>query len=625
MSDRPNILICDIEADGLLDTATRVWCIVALDPSTNRRYDYGPDDIEQALSFLRRAKTLVLHNGIDYDLPLLAKLYGFEFRGRVIDTLLLSRLQNPARKVPRGCTSGPHSVEAWGIRLNRSKPSHEDWTQYSPEMLHRCAEDVEITARILDALVEEAKGKDWKQAYRLVEKLFTILHKQEEYGWLIDQQYAELCRQQLQTWMRRIDAALLPYLPLLTVPPGKVKGERSYYKKPFLKNGKPQTYVAEWLGDTEGLAGPFSKVEFRKVRLGSNAEVKDYLLSEGWIPQAWNVNDDGERTSPKLSSTDPFEGVSGKVGRLCAKWIQCRHRDSQIKGWQENVRPDGRVAQRITGIAATGRLTHSGIVNVPGNDAFFGKRMRRIFIAKQGYKIVGVDADACQNRALAARVNNPAFTKTLLDGTKEDRTSIHYVNQAAITHYAGVTPSYKVCKNLNYAFLFGASDNKLASTANLTTDYGPKIREALLSVAPGLEKVIAELEAEWKRTAKKRPGKWGVEYYGGYVTGLDGRPVQIESPHCLLVYMLQSDEAILMQYALVLLYDKLTDMGWVHGREYGFVANVHDEIQAEVREDLAEQFAALAEASIAEAGELLGSKCPHVGQADIGINWYETH
>jgi len=559
------------------------------------------------------------------------KVLGYDYTGPLVDTLLMSRLQKPSRVSPRGCRAGPHSVEAWGVRFGRQKPEHEDWSRFSEDMLHRCREDVEIQCMILTALLDEGKGGNWKQAHKTTFKLFEILHKQEEYGWLVDQEHMRWCIHTLSRWMDRIDRAVQPHLPMLCERPSKVKGEYSYYKNPYTKAGKLQAYVEKYLHeagvdyDTDTISGPFSKVNFRRVDLNSNEETKQFLLSSGWVPEQWNTNDNGDRTSPKLSHTENFEGVRGTLGRLIARRVQCRHRRSQIEGWFKSVRDDGRIAQRISGIADTGRLKHQGIVNVPGLEAFFGKQMRRCFVCKDGYRIVGVDSAGCQNRMLAARVGDPGYTKTLLDGRKEDRTSIHFVNQAAITKLAGFTPSYRVCKNLNYAFLFGASDNKLATTANVPSKYGERIRQALLSVAPGLEEVIDGLKKEWRSTASVRRGRYGNEYYNGTVSGLDGRPILIEREHCLLVYMLQSDEALLMQYALIFLYDWLTEKGWVHGREYGFVANVHDEIQAEVREDLAEEYAELACKAIVHAGEYLNIACPHKGEYDIGFNWYETH
>lgn len=624
-------VVGDLEANGLLDTADTIWCGVFIDIHTGEETVFDPDTIHTLPAWLDTVDVLIMHNGIGYDLPLMRKVLGYEYKGRVIDTLVLSRLQRPERVSPKGCRAGPHSVESYGVNFGVPKPEHEDWSRYSEDMLHRCRQDTVIQRMILTSLMEDAKKYNWKAASQLSMELFEILHKQEEYGWLFDDELALDSYYQLTKWMRWISTAVQDKLPYLCIRAKKVKGEYAYYKAPFKVNGELKSFVQTFLDGNwpdlcvRSIGGPFSQVNFRRADVSKGQEVKDFLLSEGWVPREWNTNDNGERTSPKLKHDEPFEGVEGKLGRLIARWVQCRHRRSQIEGWLKIQRSDNRVPQRITGIASTGRLKHAGIVNVPGAEVFYGKRMRKLFTSRDGYVIVGVDSAGCQNRMLAGRVGDPSYTKTLLEGTKEDRTSIHYVNQAAITRLAGFTPSYKVCKNLNYAFLFGASDNKLASTAAVDRGTGEDIRRALFSVAPGLERLVNELTAEWKSTARRVRGRYGMEYRDGTITGLDGRPIRIESEHCILVYMLQSDEAILMQYALVFLYRWLTERGWVYGEDYGFVANVHDEIQAEVLAGKAEEYAALACKAIEYAGEYLNIQCEHKGEYDIGNNWYETH
>ena len=623
-------VIGDLEANGLLRDADTIWCGVFEDLDTGEEYIFEPDTIHELPEFLDTVDLLCMHNGVGYDKLLLEKVLGYEYKGKLFDTLIVSRLQDPKRAPVRGCKGGPHSVEAWGMRFGRPKPDHEDWSQYSPEMLHRCREDVAIQKLVLRALLDEGKSYDWQQARRTSFEVFEILARQEQYGWLFDIQKAAKYQRLLSHWMRKIDNATYSHLPMLCVRPKKVKGVYSFYRAPFKKYGSLQNYVQKYVDSCGGLldpsciAGPFSVTEFRHVRIDKAMEIKDFLLSEGWEPKEWNTDDDGNHTSPKLSVTDPFDGVGGQLGKLAAKWIQCRHRRSQITGWFKSLREDGRISQVITGIASTGRLKHSGIVNVPGDEAFFGKPMRSCFTCKPGYKVVGVDSAGCQNRMLAARVGDPDYTKTLLDGRKEDRTSIHYVNQDAIATLSGAVVPYKVCKNLNYAFLFGATDNKLYQTSGRAVS-GEVIREALYSVAPGLEAVIRGLTEEWKKSAKPVRGKFGISLGDGFVTGLDGRPILISQEHCLLVYTLQSDEALLMQRALVLLFRRLNDKGWKHGVEYGFVANVHDEFQAEVREDLAEEYAEVACWSIEQAGRDLGIACEHKGEYDIGNSWAETH
>lgn len=627
---RQGLWVADLEADGLLRTATRVWCGVFKNQKTNEVKTFGPDDIPSMLEFMDTTAALAMHNGVQYDWPLLKKLYQYEYTGKKIDTLIVSRLQNPNRPRPKGTSKGPHSVEAWGVRFHRSKPEHDDWSRYTPEMLHRCSEDVEIQSMILSYLIQEGAGQNWMAASRMSHKLFSILGEQEEYGWLFDKAYAVRCVAQLTRWMDKIDLVLRDRLPFVLERPPLRKGKRGFVSKPFLKSGGYAQITLRWMEQcgydplSRVVGGPFSRISWARVDLGSNTQTKSFLLDQGWIPREWNIKE-GQRTSPKMKHDDPFEGIQGSMGKLMAKRVQCRHRRSQMEGWIRAAREDSRVGQSITGIAATGRLTHSVIVNVPGAEAFYGKQMRKCFTSKPGYKIVGVDSAGCQNRMLAARVGDPVFTKILLEGNKEDHTSIHYVNQKAIKEASGLDVSYKVCKNLNYAFMFGAQDPKLASTAGVAGHYGPLIRKGLLSISPGFAKLVDDLTAEWRSTAKKEQ-RWGKTVYrNGTVTGLDGRPIMIEKEHTILVYVLQSDEAIMMQYALCMLYKRLSDRGWTHGVEYGFVANVHDEFQAEVREDLAEEFAALGRQAITDAGAYLKIQCPHQGESDIGDNWYETH
>ena len=92
------IVVGDLEADGLLNEATRVWCGVFIEIETGKKRSFGPDQVEEMLAYMDTCPVLVFHNGVGYDFPLLKKLYGYEYKGVVVDTLLMSRLQDPDRK-----------------------------------------------------------------------------------------------------------------------------------------------------------------------------------------------------------------------------------------------------------------------------------------------------------------------------------------------------------------------------------------------------------------------------------------------------------------------------------------------------------------------------------------------
>ena len=163
-------ILFDLESTGLLRVGSRIHCIVARDMAEVDKplvYDHRPDQsIKLGIETLLRAKQLVGHNIINYDIPLIQEAYDFEFQGEVIDTLVMSRLFYPHildrdyEIRPRGMPErlyGRHSLEAWGHRLKCFKGNYgkqEDaWDKYTPEMLDYCIQDTEVTVKLYELLL----------------------------------------------------------------------------------------------------------------------------------------------------------------------------------------------------------------------------------------------------------------------------------------------------------------------------------------------------------------------------------------------------------------------------------------------------------------------------------------
>lgn len=625
----------DLEADGLLDTATQVWCGVFKE-SSGDIHKFKPNEIKAMLRHMDSYDVLKMHNGFGYDWPLLEKLYGYRYEGKGVDTLIMSRLLSPNRLVPFNCPNrniGPHSVEAWGWRLGRGKPEHNDWSKFSDDMLHRCTEDVEIQELIYEALIKEAKessgdGKSWGESFKLSFELFKNLQKQEEYGWTLDKPHINKSIAQLTKWIERIDKVITPRLPnVLEINETKENGEYKYVKKPFLKSGEYAQGTSSWILNcnldtlSRPVGGCFSRIGFRKVDLNSGAETKDYLLKLGWEPLEWNTDDSGSRTSPKLSKEDPFEGLSDKVGKLIAKRVQCRQRRSVLEGILETSGNSSTISSRVNTLAATGRATHRGIVNIPRASSFYGKQMRKAFTSRDGYVLVGTDSDACQLRMLAGRMGSQQYIDAIVNGDKSKGTDPH-----SLTARIGDLESRDIAKNTMYCLLFGGGDAKLAKTAKKPQGSGGALREALYKGLDGLGELVETLTKEWKKTAKKRynPKFNRMEYYNGYITGLDKRPILVPFEHQLLVYLLQSDEAIMMTKAYNLMWERLSAK-YKFKEDFGIVCWMHDEVNIECKKVIAEDVKHISEQCIKDAGEFYKIVCPHKGDGKIGKNWYEIH
>jgi hypothetical protein len=583
------------------------------------------------LQYMDTVDVLIMHNGIGYDWPLLKKLHNYEYKGKKVDTLLMSRLLNPKRILHPLCENrkaGPHSIEAWGWRVGRGKPEHNDWEEFSEDMLHRCTEDVEILDLVYDELLLEAKGKKWRDAFLLTFELFENLQQQEDYGWLIDRPHLERCVERLTRRIGYIDSHLDKYLPLVVeINESKKDGEYNYVRKPFLKSGKYSKVVDEWLSaayshaNLPTISGSFSRISYRKVDLNSNDETKDFLLKLGWEPLEWNTNDDGERTSPKLSKEDSFEGVEGKLGAHIVRRVQCRQRLGVINGLLQNIRPDGAIGSAVNTLAVTGRATHRNIVNIPKATSFYGKEMRKAFTSRDGFVLVGTDSDSCQLRMLGGRMGSAAYIEAIVNGDKKKGTDNH-----SLTARIGELESRDIAKNVMYCLLFGGGDPKLAKTAKKPPGTGGDLRLKLYRGLDGLEQLMERITLEWKNSAKRRyNAKFRrMEYYDGYITGLDGRPILVPYEHMLLVYLLQSDEAIMMTKAYNLLWERLSQK-YVLGKDFGIVCFYHDEYTIECREEIANDVKEISEQCIVDAGLFFNIVCPHKGDGKIGKNWYDIH
>ena len=626
------IRVLDIEANGLLDTVTKIHCFVFSDLKKQEVRKFYPHELDKAVEYLASCDVIIGHNIIAYDIPAIEKVLGFKYEGKKVDTLLMSRVLDPKRMLPPNAkdrSAGPHSLYAWGVRVGIDKPEHEDWKNFSEEMMHRCAEDVSINVSTYHMLMDEAKGGEWKNAFLLTFKFFENLQRQEEYGWKVDRPWMEWCISTLEKRLERIDKAVVPRLPyLVDILEIKKDGERQFIRKPFLKSGKKAesvyNYAAKWnLGQefVDSVVGPFSRILFRKVDMGSGEETKDFLLSLGWEPLEWNTNDAGERTSPKLSKDDPFEGLTDGVGRLIARRVQYRHRQSALKGLLELIRGDGAIPSVATGLTDTYRLKHKNIVNIPAAKSLFGWQMRKCFIAREGMVLVSTDSDSCQLRMLGGRMNNADYINAIINGDKSKGTDLH-----SLTKKIGDIESRDTAKNVMYCLLFGGGDTKLGKTAK-KPGQGAQLREKLYKGFDGLGEHMADLERQWTSTARRVYNKVmrRMELVDGKIRGLDGRPITVPFKHQLLVYELQSDEAIMMQAAYNKAIMDLERKGLRYGSDFGSVCHYHDEFTFETKPEYAELVKGVSENAIVWAGKFYKITCPHKGDGKIGNNWYAVH
>ncbi len=464
-----------------------------------------------------------------------------------------------------------------------------------------------MSLKMSNFITEENFGC-WAKAARIEHQTSKECVQQEQNGWLLDQDKCRLNLSILQDKIDQIEKKVIPQLPLIC----KKFGNNPTVKKPFLATGGWAAATIRWLGEevdslSKGVEvlGSFSRVEFPKISMSSDAEIKPFLLGLGWQPNEWNKSKKtGQTTTPKFDE-ESLELIESNVGILISKHWKCRHRHSQITGWLRDVREDGRLEARVNPQGCpTVRMKHSQIVNVPSPEKkrFFAQEMRECFIAKPGYSIVGADAASCQLRMLCHYMGDDDYTRAVIAGSSDDGTDVHSVNMRA----TGL-PNRGLSKNFIYGFLFGAGATKVGRLINKDSRAGKKIMDKFLATLPKLGTLRINLLKELK--AK------------GYITAIDGRKLFVRSNHMALCYLLQGGEAILMKVAICYANKWIRQEG-LDAKQIGVM---HDEYSFEVLDEHTVRVAFLLEEAIKQAGLLLGLKVPMAGKAAIGKNWFEVH
>jgi DNA polymerase I-like protein with 3'-5' exonuclease and polymerase domains len=580
---------------------------------------YHGAGIRNGLQELAKADHIVGHNIVGFDLPALSKMYSFHPPLiKVLDTMVMARCIVPdvrnddfLRNKFDKTLIGSHSLKAWGLRLDKLTKlayGEEDgaFDSYNDEMRKYCERDTIVTQILFEYLM---RGKPNSNMMAIEHWFSFIMRLQEKKGFAFDVEKAEKLELELVSKRAELLDRLQKEFPAKTeemkTPAGwQVDIEGRVYTaetKALLKTVlKDAGEVQARVKDAVKMGNKRKTIPFNP---GSRQQIAERLLDLGYeLP----TENDG-----KTHKVD--EAVLSKIehpfAEVLLQYLLVTKRLGQLaegnQAWLKLVN-NGRIHGRVnTNGAVTGRCTHSNpnVAQVPACRAEYGTQCRELFKAGDGYKLVGCDAAGLELRMLAhylAFYDGGAYAKTVIEG------DIHSLNQKA----AGLETRDQA-KTFIYAFLYGAGDAKIGEIVGGSAKEGQMLKRKFLSNLPALKKLQADVQRKVTN--------------GGKLIGLDGRVLPVRSSHAALNMLLQSAGAVCMKVALVQLFHKLNKLEWQHGREYSFVANVHDEFQAEVKPDRATVFGQLAVEAIRLAGKELKLNVMLDGEAKIGDTWAQTH
>ena len=580
-------LAVDIETDGL--NATRITALCWINIETGEEVDCY-HNIESGLRTLMEYDgELVFHNGIDFDVPTIKRLYDWwQPRHRIVDTLVRSRFvyqdmlghdlrthtTESLRKVDDRARLGSHGLATWGVRLGFAKQEFEgDWgTEYTPALGEYCLQDCRVTRRLYLHL----KDKGIDERVDLLEHQFAELCVQlRTYGFAFDVQGARDLEQELQDRSTIIEDQMLETFGGWYAPVGEVvvpKRSVRYKDKPHVAEGCP-----------------YQKVEFVLFNSNSRQHIEKVLVARGWSPSEHTPSGQAKVDEKTLRAIAP----KFPEAELLADNFMVTKRLALVRSWLEHG-ADGRIrAQVVPNAAITGRTSSRSpnLQQVPRVGSPYGEESRCLFTASPGRKLLASDLDRAELTMLAHYLDDNGEYGKLLQSA-----DIHQVNADRM----GITRAQM--KGVQFGFIYGAGDRKLGEMTGLP---GGEVRKRLFAAIPGLEDLIAKVQREAKSN--------------GYITSIDGRRIPVEKEHTALNYLIQSATSSAAKYWAVRCAEQM------RGLECDMVLYVHDELQFDCAEHHLQPASVVIKECLRQSNDYFNLSVPMTCDTQVGDNWSESH
>ena len=598
-------LVWDIEGDGLheivLDQkgqpkpeATKVHCLVAVDIQTNEMYTFRPHQIKEGWDLLCKAETIIGHNILGYDIPVMERIMGTPLpkEVKIVDTLLMAMLLWPDRGT---CPAGGYGLKNLGLYYGENEKADYDggWEEFSEDMLTYCQQDVRTNVDIFRRLTKDCKAKVPAEVLAFEHDFARIISRQTARGWSYDIDKGERYLFEILSRKRGIEDELRRIFPDRI----EIMKKCQYWLDPVTGNQYPTKGSVTGQGQGEIKArlveGPPNEKR-HPFNPSSSMQIAERLKEKyGWQAK---VNPD---TGKPICGSQELEELDFPEAKLLLEYRETDKLRGQVEDWnaRSGYSRDGKIHGNLKTLGTvTGRTaaTQPNIQQVSSD-----KKARELWIPSEGMVQVGADLSGLELRALAhymAPMDDGKYADEILNG------DIHTANQEA----AGLETRNQA-KTFIYALIYGGGNAKIGSIVGGSANKGAQLKANFFRNIPALAKLIED-------------SKMVAEDKGG-IKLLDGRFCPVRSAHKSLNVLLQGCGAIISKKWCIIANERVKEAG-LRANQLGFI---HDEMQWECHPADAEQLCEILTTSSVIAGEELGIRMPVDSEAQIGKNWSECH
>ena len=364
-------------------------------------------------------------------------------------------------------------------------------------------------------------------------------------------------------------------------------------------------------GEIDRLEKDIYELSGEHFNIASPKQLGEILFEKMQLPYP---KSSAKKTGNYSTDIDILENLSEKGYEIADKILEWRH-FSKLKSTYSDILPkliDKNHRLHTTYLntyVISGRLSsiNPNLQNIPIKTEE-GVKIRKAFVAKDGYKFVGGDYSQVELRVLAEFANVKGLIKLFNDGI-----DIHMETAKQIFPDQEITRELRgYAKAINFSIIYGTTAFGLSKRLNTTKNSAQKYMDNYFKIYPEV-KIYMNKEIEFAKE-------------NGYVETLFGRKAYIDNDikgiqkayvdRLCINAPIQGTAADIIKKAMIVLYDKLK------GYDAKILLQIHDELIVEVKEEQAEEVAKIMQNTMEN---IVKFKIPLLAECKIGNNWDEIH
>ncbi|MBL8706306.1 MAG: DNA polymerase I [Rhodospirillales bacterium] len=362
------------------------------------------------------------------------------------------------------------------------------------------------------------------------------------------------------------------------------------------------------------------KLAGESFNIGSPKQLGDILFDKMGLKGGVKTKTGGYSTNSDV--LEPLAAEGHDIAQRVLDWRQlAKLKSTYADALVEQINPEtGRVHTSFALAATTtGRLssTDPNLQNIPVRTEE-GRKIRKAFIARKGWKLLSVDYSQIELRLVAEIARIDALQQAFREGV-----DIHALTASQVfgVPIKGMDPMVRrQAKAINFGIIYGISGFGLAQQIGVTPAEANAYIKAYLDRYAGIREYMERMKAE----CHKR----------GYVETLFGRRCHIQGANDrnmarrsfaerqAINAPIQGTAADIIKRAMVQVADRLAGTRL----KAEMLLQVHDELLFEVPEKEVEETSALVRSVMEQAASpVLALSVPLVAEAGIGNTWADAH